>query len=137
MGALDPNTPIAQGWLRSSHRELDPELTLPYRPYHLHTRSQPLAPGEIYELDIEIWPTSIVVPPGYSIGLTVRGNDYRYDGELTPFAKNFHYANRGIGPFKHTDPDDRPPAIFDSRVTLHLGGESASRLLMPIVPTEN
>src|SRR5439155_235961 len=32
-GALDPHTPIAQGWLRASHRKLDPKLTLPYRPY--------------------------------------------------------------------------------------------------------
>lgn len=24
-GALDPNTPVAQGWLRASHRALDPE----------------------------------------------------------------------------------------------------------------
>ena len=28
--------PVAKGWLRVSHRELDPELTLPYRPYHKH-----------------------------------------------------------------------------------------------------
>jgi predicted acyl esterase len=134
MGALDPNTPVAQGWLRASHRELDPDLTLPHRPYHPHTRSDPLVPGEVYELDIEIWPTSIVVPAGYHIGLTVRGKDYRYDGELTEFAKTFHYANRGIGPFKHTDRDDRPPEIFDTRVTLYLGGATSSRLLVPIIP---
>ena len=30
--------PVAKGWLRVSHRELDPELTLPYRPYHKHRR---------------------------------------------------------------------------------------------------
>jgi hypothetical protein len=30
MGALDPNTPLAQGWLRASHRALDPEKTLPF-----------------------------------------------------------------------------------------------------------
>src|SRR5438128_7906180 len=61
-GALDPHTPIAQGWLRASHRKLDPKLTLPYRPYHTHDEKQPLAPGKIYELDVEIWPTSIVAP---------------------------------------------------------------------------
>ena len=26
--------PVAKGWLRVSHRELDPALSLPYRPYH-------------------------------------------------------------------------------------------------------
>src|SRR5690606_8890412 len=56
-GALDPHTPIAQGWLRASHRKLDPALSTPYRPYHPHDEMEPLTPGEIYELDIEIWPT--------------------------------------------------------------------------------
>ena len=44
-GALDPHTPIAQGWLRVSHRKLDPKLTLPYRPYHTHDEEQKLKPG--------------------------------------------------------------------------------------------
>ena len=37
-GALDPHTPVAQGWLRASHRKLDPKLSLPYRPYHAARR---------------------------------------------------------------------------------------------------
>src|SRR5919108_1647195 len=41
-GALDPHTPIAQGWLRASHRKLDKSLTLPYRPYHAHDEIQKL-----------------------------------------------------------------------------------------------
>ena len=41
-GAIDPHTPIGQGWLRASHRALDPALSLPYRPYHTHTNPQPL-----------------------------------------------------------------------------------------------
>ena len=44
-GALDPHTPIAQGWLRASQRKLDRKLTLPYRPYHTHDEKQPLTPG--------------------------------------------------------------------------------------------
>ena len=30
-GAIDPHTPIGQGWLRASHRKLDPALSAPYR----------------------------------------------------------------------------------------------------------
>ena len=41
--------PVAKGWLRASHRELDPELSLPYRPYHKHTRRLWLKPGEIVQ----------------------------------------------------------------------------------------
>ena len=69
-GAIDPHTPIAQGWLRASHRKLDKKLSLPYRPYHTHDKKQPLAKGKPVELDIEIWPTCIVVPAGYRIGLS-------------------------------------------------------------------
>jgi len=134
MGALDPNTPLAQGWLRASHRELDPRLTTPYQPHHTHRRSLPLVPGETYEVQVEIWPTSIVVPAGYKLGLTVRGNDYRYEGELTDFAMNFHYANRGIGPFIHDDPDDRPAELFGGKVTIHVGGRTDSHLLVPVIP---
>ena len=44
-GAIDPHTPIAQGWLRASHRKLDPTLSTEYRPYHAHDESQPLESG--------------------------------------------------------------------------------------------
>lgn len=54
-GTIDPHTPLAQGWLRASHRKLDQAKSLPYRPYHTHDELQPLTPGEVYELDIEIW----------------------------------------------------------------------------------
>jgi predicted acyl esterase len=134
MGALDPNTPLAHGWLRASHRALDLEKTLPHRPYHPHDRVEPLVPGQVYQVDIEIWPTCIVIPPGYRLGLTVRGNDYRYEGELSDFARRFHYAGRGVGPFKHADPDDRPPEVFTGRVSIHVGGEADSYLSAPVIP---
>jgi predicted acyl esterase len=133
-GALDPNTPVAQGWLRASHRGLDPERSLPHRPYHRHERALPLVPGEVVRCDVEIWPTSIVVPAGYRLALSVRGNDYVYDGPLSPFARSFYYANRGVGPFTHTDPDDRPRSRFGGPVTLHTGGDTPSSLLLPVVP---
>jgi predicted acyl esterase len=133
-GALDPNTPIAQGWLRASHRKLDPDRSLAYRPYHAHDELQPLTPGEVYELDVEIWPSSIVVPPGYRLALTVRGRDYEYEGELSDFARTFHYAHKGVGPFQHDDPDDRPPDVFGGRVTIYSGGDRPSYLLVPVIP---
>jgi uncharacterized protein len=133
-GALDPNTPVANGWLRASHRKLDPVRTLPHRPYHTHDEVRPLTPGEVYELDVEIWPTCIVVPAGWRLTLTVRGRDYEYGGPLSEFARTFHYANRGVGPFQHDDPRDRPADVFGGRVTIHTGGTRASHLLLPIIP---
>jgi predicted acyl esterase len=132
-GALDPHTPIAQGWLRASHRKLDPALTLPYRPYHTHDERQPLTPGEIYGLDIEIWPTCIVVPKGYRIALTVRGKDYEYEGEAATLS-NMKNPMRGCGPFVHDDPEDRPPEVFGGKVTLHVSPERAAYVLLPVIP---
>ncbi len=63
-GALDPHSPIAHGWLRASHRKLDAEKSLPYRPYHAHDEKQPLTPDEVYDVDVEILPTCVVVPAG-------------------------------------------------------------------------
>jgi len=136
-GAIDPHTPIAQGWLRASHRRLDPELSLPYRPYHTHDRKEPLTPGEIYELDVEIWPTSIVVPAGYRLGLTIRGTDYEYEGDLGE-SRLGTFKNRltGCGPFLHDDPVDRPAEIFAGQVTVHTGPGAPSRLVVPVIPGE-
>ncbi len=134
-GALDPHTPVAQGWLRASHRELDPALSTPWRPYHRHQRRQPLAPGEIVELDIEIWPTSIVVPAGYRVALSVRGRDYEHAGRGARLS-NMKNEMRGCGPFLHNDPRDRPPEIFGGKTTLHLGPQHPAYVLLPIIPAK-
>ena len=132
-GALDPRTPVGQGWLRASHRKLDPALTKPYRPYHTHDEIQPLAPGEIYELDVEIWPTCIVVPRGHRVALTVRGKDYEFDGPPIVIPHAF-YTFTGVGPFFHTHPQDRPAEIFETANTLHFGATRAPYLLLPVIP---
>jgi len=130
-GALDPKTPVGQGWLRASHRKLDRELALPYRPYHTHDEKQPLKPGEVVELDIEIWPTCIVVPQRYRIALSIRGRDYEHD-EPAASLSNMKHPMRGCGPFTHDDESDRPPHIFSGKVTLHF--ERQPYLLLPLIP---
>ena len=40
-GSNDPHTPVGLGWLRASHRKLDPDQNQPYRPYHTHDEIQP------------------------------------------------------------------------------------------------
>src|SRR5262249_55999041 len=62
--------PVAKGWLRVSHRELDEKLSLPYRPYHRHRRRLYLTAGEIVRIEGGIWPTPMgfrrghPIPPG-------------------------------------------------------------------------
>jgi predicted acyl esterase len=134
MGSTDPNTPIANGWLRVSHRRLDPAKSKPYRPYHPHDRAEMLTPGEIYECEIEIVTSCIVVPQGWRVAFTIRGKDYEYDGELSEFGKKFHYGTRGTGGMTHNDPANRPADVYGGRVTLHTGGGRDAYLLLPIIP---
>ena len=136
MGAIDPHTPIAQGWLRASHRKLDLELSTEYRPYHMHDEPQPLEPGEVVPLDIELWPTSIVVPAGHRLALTVRGCDYEWGKATGARLSNFKNELRGCGPFLHDDPRDRPVAIFGGRTTLHVGPKQQSYVLIPVIPAK-
>jgi uncharacterized protein len=133
VGSNDPRVPVGLGWLRASHRKLDPRRSLPYRPWHAHDEEWPLTPGEPVELDVEIWPSSIVVPSGYRIALTLRGRDYEYDGTDAGLA-NAPYPMKGVGPFIHADPDDRPADIFACRNTLHFGADKAPYLLLPVIP---
>jgi uncharacterized protein len=133
IGSNDPRVPIGLGWLRASQRKLDPARSRPYRPWHTHDEEWPLSPGEPVELDIEIWPTSIVVPPGYRLALSVRGKDYEVDGTDVALP-NAPYPMKGVGPFLHVDPDDRPREIFATRNTLHFAPGRQPYLLLPIIP---
>ena len=136
-GAIDPHTPVAQGWLRASHRRLDPELSKPYRPYHTHDMQQPLTPGQPVELDIELLPTSIVAPAGCRIALTIRGRDYEYGGGSGGKLSNFKNELRGCGPFLHDDPVDRLPEIFNGTTTLHFEPAFQPYILLPVIPPKS
>jgi len=135
-GAIDPHSPIAQGWLRASHRKLDKKLSTPYRPYHTHDEKQPLAPGKPVDLDVEIWPTCIVIPKGFRLALSIRGKDYVYPGPSGGRLSNFKNELTGCGPFLHDDPRDRPTEIFGGITTVHFGGAKAPYVLLPVIPAK-
>jgi predicted acyl esterase len=88
----------------------------------------------VVEVDIELWPTSIVVPPGCRIGLTIRGKDYEYPGGSGGRLSNFKNELTGCGPFLHDDPIDRPAEVFGGQTTLHFSPDTAPYLLLPIIP---
>jgi len=104
--------PVAKGWLRVSHRELDPELSLPYRPYHKHQRRLFLKPSEIVKVDVEIWPTSMVFRQGHRICLDIQPRD-------------------GIGSqsYMHYHAD-----YNTGTNTIYAGGERESYLMLPVIP---
>ena len=131
-GSIDPKTPVAQGWLRASMRKLDPTLSTPYRPYHAMDEKQPLTPGIPVPLEIEFHPTSIVVPEGYRLAVTILGRDFDHGLEQAALS-NVRNPMRGCGPFTHTTAFDRPAEIFGGRTTIHLDEGSRPYLLLPVI----
>ena len=116
--------PMAMGWLRASHRELDPERSLPYRPFHSHQREQLLEPDEPVQVDVEIWPTSIALAPGERLRLEISANDTYAD------------VARWGSSLTHDDPGDRPAERFEGRNTILTGGRYDSHLLLPVIPAQ-
>jgi predicted acyl esterase len=113
IGQQGTPVPVAKGWLRVSHRELDPDLSLPYRPYHRHVRRLYLTPGEIVAVDVEIWPTSMVFKKGHRIRLDVQPRD-------------------GVGSegYMHYHAD-----YNTGTNTIYAGGDRESYLLLPVIPS--
>jgi predicted acyl esterase len=132
-GTIDPHTPLGQGWLRASHRKLDKARSLPHRPYHTHDDKQPLTPGQIYELNVEIWPMCIVLPAGFRLAVNIAGRDFERPG--TDDSKS-PFPARGSGPWLHNDRYDRPADIFAGNTTLHTGPEREAYLLLPVIPAD-
>lgn len=129
VSALDPAGVVGAGWLRASHRAIDPARSLPYRPWHPHDRAEPLTPGEPVEAELEILPTSVVVPAGHRIAVTLGGRDFELPGE-GPWPAVYGVPMKGHGIFLHTDPIDRPEEVFGGTTTIHPG----SYVLLPFVP---
>jgi len=123
--AVEPRAPVSQGWLRVSQRKLDAARSTEWQPWHPHDESQKLDPGEIVEVDLEIWPASAALPAGYRLALTLQGKDFERPGETGP--------QRGSGWFLHDDPRDRPPSSFAGMHAVYSGGESSSYLLLPLI----
>ena len=67
--------PVALGWLRASHRDVDSAKSTPDRPWHFHRVKTPLVRGEPTLIDIEIWPSGTRFEAGERLQLLVRGSD--------------------------------------------------------------
>lgn len=108
--------PAALGWLRASHRRLDPARSRPGQPVHTHLQEDPLRSGTPTLVDIEIWPSSTRFASGERLRLVVTGHDIHQGGlPGTPFGLHQATRNRGVH-------------------ILHTGGRHASYLLAPVIP---
>ncbi|KAK4119835.1 alpha/beta-hydrolase [Parathielavia appendiculata] len=118
--AGDP-VPLTKGWLRTSLRKVNREHPkhrewLPHRDY-FSTDVLPVIPGEVYAVDVEVWPTNVVVEKGGRVVLEVASGD-----------------TQGSGIFLHDDPVDRAPEVFRGFNHLHLGPQFENYVTLPIIP---
>ena len=108
--------PVALGWLRVSHRELDAKRSTAEQPWHTHRIEQRLKPGEVVPVEIEIWPSGTRFAPGEQLRLLVRGSDIQqYPPGVVSMA---HSVTRNVGAH-----------------VIHAGGRYDSFLLVPVVPS--
>ena len=99
---------VAKGWLRATHRELEPALSTSLRPWHAHRRAEPIVPGQIVPVEIEVLPSSTLFEAGSTLRLDIQGHDAaRY-----PSFTHARSVNRG----KHR---------------LHCGAEFDAQLVVP------
>ena len=101
---------VAEGWLRASHYELDKRKSKPYAPYHPHTRSLPIEPGQVILYASDIRMTSNVFLCGHKIRLEIAAQDQ---------VQACHYHLPHMAEVQHT--------IYSTR-------ERPSYLLLPIIP---
>lgn len=66
---------LAKGWLRVSHRALDPKRSRPGRPWHTHRQHQPIQPDEIVPVEIEVLASSTLFEAGSKLCVQVLGQD--------------------------------------------------------------
>jgi uncharacterized protein len=112
---------LTRGWLKASHRALDPERSKPWRPWHPLTREaqQKVPVGDIVEYAIEILATSNLFRRGHRICVEIAS------------------ADMPTGVAGATNAEYVPNHIVSSRTTLHKIYHDAKRpshLLLPIIP---
>jgi uncharacterized protein len=106
---------VTQGWFKASHRRLDETKSKPGEPYHPHTDSEPVSPGEINSYAIGLNPMAHVFKAGHRIQLEILSIDSIRD------------------PGQHHGTFHLPI----SRTTLHKvyrDRQHPSHLLLPIIP---
>ncbi|KAB8221946.1 Alpha/Beta hydrolase protein [Aspergillus novoparasiticus] len=120
--AGDP-VPLAKGWLRVSMRKVNVKHLrhreyLPHRDY-FSTDVLPVMPGEVYPVDVEIWPSNVVVEKGGKIILEVSSGD-----------------TQGSGIFQHNDPNDRSPEKLQGTNHIHFGPAYENYVTLPVIPSK-
>ncbi|PON21900.1 hypothetical protein TGAM01_v209156 [Trichoderma gamsii] len=120
--SLGNPTPVVFGWLRASHRTIDPNpypdsfhLPVPV-PSHRRSDRKEVRNGEVYDLQIELWPTNVVVGRGERLVVEISPKD--------PV---------GADLFACYDPIDRDERTLCGTNNIHIGKDYESYVVLPIV----
>ncbi|KAF7923365.1 hypothetical protein EAE99_007062 [Botrytis elliptica] len=118
--AGDP-VPLTKGWLRVSLRKIAEThpRNLPYQPYREYRSVdvQEVKPETSYAVDVEVWPTNVVVEKGGKIVLEVSSGD-----------------TQGSGIFAHGNEKDRQVSCKNN---IHFGEGQENFVTLPIVPSRS
>jgi predicted acyl esterase len=101
---------VAEGWLKASHYELDEIKSKPYAPYHPHTRSLPIEPGQVVHYANDLRMASNLFLSGHKIRLEIAAQDQVQ-------ALWYHL-----------------PHMAKVRHTIYCSGNQPSYLLLPVIP---
>lgn len=120
-GTTGDGIPLCKGWLRVSLRKVNEthlkhRAYLPYRDY-FSTDEQLLEADQVYAVDVEIWPTNVVVEKGGRLVFEVSSGD-----------------THGVGIFQHNSETDRPVSKFSGMNSIHFDTELENYVTLPIIP---
>jgi predicted acyl esterase len=102
---------VTRGYCRASRRELDPAESTEWHPVQRGESEDKLTPGEVVDLEIEMYPSSTFFSAGESLQLILSA------GEIIP-----------------TVPYKKDASFNRGRHVLHFGGDHDSHLLIPVIP---
>ncbi|KAJ6440657.1 Major facilitator superfamily domain, general substrate transporter [Purpureocillium lavendulum] len=123
-GPAGEASPITKGYLRMSFRKTNPQHPrhrewLPHRDY-MPGDAAAMVLNEIYPVDVEIWPTNVIVQKGDRLILEIGAVELL-----------------GAGIFQHDDPVDRPEAKFKGTNSIHFSKNYDNFITLPIIPNSN
>ncbi len=104
---------VTKGWLRASHRRIDPERSTEHALWYTHTEPQPIAPGKTYRFEIAVMPTAHRFGKGSRIRLELANGDSTVTEQVFSHA----YTPNKIG-----------------RDTIYHDQRRPSQLLLPVRP---
>jgi uncharacterized protein len=92
MGFPDRITPLTKGWLKASHRALDPERTTEYSPKHTHRRGDyaPLESGLPVRVEIELNPNTGFIRKGQRLRVDIQPYDGVASGMFHGYDESYH-----------------------------------------------